>query len=288
VTAAGTDVFVDPTVDDLFAKRGYYETPLLDEGQIADLVTLHDRLVPSVSSGFEASVLSDSGEFRERVSDGIRELVEAPLSELLPHHKLVLAVFVTKPANSRGGTLPLHQDWWIVDNRACRGLHVWCPLVDVDSSNGCLKVVPGVHRLLNEPYPINGKYRTGYHASLSRLETEYARHVPQPRGSALVYDQRMLHGSDENASPAVRIAFNCIMIPKNVQPSIYWWDEETPSTMQRFQVPERYLCHFRFGNAIEKPYPPGVELIESFEARVNPLRETDFLALSAHDGAVTG
>ena len=273
-------LFGDDRRDREFSHDGYVVLPFLDPSHVAALQRLHDEMLPDLPADFTATTLSDDFELRSRVSTGIRAIVEERLGRILPGYKVVLATFVSKRARTLQGRVNLHQDWWLVDNRVRRALHFWCPLVNVGAGNGCLKIVPGIHRLLNDPYPIHPPmYRTAYHPVLPRLESEFVRRVAMPAGSALVYDERMLHGSDENLSDQPRVAFNCVMIPADLEPIVYWWDEREPGRMSILEVSEEFLCRFRYGTPLETPYPRDVSLRGTTEASVRPLREDELAAL---------
>ena len=190
----GNSVFADAETDREFTERGYVVRPLLAPEQIRAVEHLHDEIFPDLDADFSATILNDSSDCRVRVSSGVRDIVGEPLRRMFPHHKLVVATFVTKRAATTRGRLPLHQDWWVVDNRVHRGVHCWCPLVDVGPENGCLRVVPGVHRLLNHPYPIHPKFRTTYHPRLPDLDRTFAVPVSMPAGA--VRTQQSFAGSD--------------------------------------------------------------------------------------------
>jgi hypothetical protein len=273
-------VFGDGEMDRELQHNGYVVRPFLDAGEIQVLRRLHDHLVPELPADFTATSLSDSFELRWRVSGGIRAILEERLRRIVPRHKLILAAFVSKRARTSHGRVNLHQDWWVVDNRLHRAVHFWCPLVDVEPRNGCLKIVPGIHRFLNDPYPIHPPmYRTAYHPVLARLDAEFARKVSMPAGSALIYDERMLHGSDENLSDEPRAAFNCVMIPAELEPIVYWWDQRDPRRLSVLEVSEAFLCRFRFGMPLEEPYPEDVKPRGTTEAAVRPLGEAELAAL---------
>ena len=275
----GDRIFASDVTDREFASRGYVVRPFLGPAEIQAVERLHADIFPELFADFSATSLDDSFDRRWRVSEGIRAIVEEPLRKIVPRRKLALAAFVTKRPNTTKGRVPLHQDSWIVDNRVHRALHVWCPLVDVGPDSGCLKVVPGIHRLLNDPYPIHPKFRTAYHPRLSVLDEEFARLVSMPAGAALMYDERMLHGSDENRSDRLRVAFNCIMIPVDINPLLYQWDERTPDRIQVLEVDETYLCQFRFGVPLAPPYPHGVRLVDTIGVATKPLSDEDFVVL---------
>jgi ectoine hydroxylase-related dioxygenase (phytanoyl-CoA dioxygenase family) len=233
-----------------------------------------------------ATTLSDDPDFRMRVSSEILKIVERPLKQLLPFHRCVVAAFVTKRASTTQARLPLHQDWWIVDNRVERGVNCWCPLVDVGPDNGCLRVVPGVHRLLNQPYPIHPKFRSTYHPKLRELDEACGTGVPMAAGAALIYDQRMLHGSGENLSDRSRVAFNCITIPNAATPLLYQWDDAAPDRIEVLEVDEAHLCHFRFGRPVRPPYPGGVRLVDMISASDRALDENDIASLRVYQQAL--
>jgi len=95
----------------------------------------------------------------------------------------------------------------------------------------------------------------------------------------LVYDERMLHGSDDNLSDQPRVAFNCVMIPGELEPIVYWWDEREPGRMSILEVGEEFLCRFRYGTPLEEPYPEDVRPRGTMEAAVRPLGEAELAAL---------
>jgi hypothetical protein len=274
-------VFDDAALDGAFMSRGFLVRPFLDPTEILAMERVYAEMFPETDADFSATILNDSTECRLDASAAIRAIVEAPLRRMFGRHKLAVATFVTKRPRTTKGRLPLHQDWWIVDNRVHRALHVWCPLVDVGPDSGCLRVVPGVHHFLNDPYPIHGKFRTAYHPKLAVLDEQCSIRVSMPAGTALIYDERMLHGSDDNRSDHLRVAFNCIMIPEEALPLVYQWDEQAPDRIEVLEVDEPYLCEFRFGVPLSRPYRRGIRLIETIPAAVSPLNDEGIARLRA-------
>ena len=273
-------VLADQAADREFLARGYLVRPFLGPGELQAVARLHEECYPTLTTDFTATTLDESFERRWRVSTGLRAIVGATLARLLPRHRMVLGTFVTKRAQTRQGRVPLHQDWWVVDNRVQRALHVWCPLVDVGLDTGCLTVVPGVHELLGDsPYPIHPKYRTAFHPVLSAVSERFAKRIPMRAGSALFYDQRMLHGSEENQGQHERVAFNCIMVPEDAEPLLYLWEESAPKRFEVLGVDEAFLCRFRFGTPVRPPYPDGTRWLTSVEDTSEPWRDEDLEAL---------
>src|SRR4030095_10486465 len=194
-------VFADQALDQHFAANGYSVRPFLGPAESGAIGRLHDALFPQLDADFSATILKDSFDERWRASSAIRALVEPLLKQMIPGHKVMLATFVTKRAQSTRGRLPLHQDWWIVDNRVHRAVHVWCPLGVLGPEMGCLKVVPGVHDLLNDPYPVHAKFRPAYHPRLSVLAGEFAKKGSMPAGSAPASRRRVLSARPADTRP---------------------------------------------------------------------------------------
>jgi Phytanoyl-CoA dioxygenase (PhyH) len=278
VDATVNEIFGDPRMDLEFERKGYVERPFLGPDEVRAVQELYDRLAPPIVEDFAVTILSDSFEYRWGVFTGIRSLLERRLREVLPHHRLALATFVAKCRKASQGHLALHQDWWIADNRVDRALSVWCPLVDVGMHNAPLKVVPGSHKFLNLPYPVNAAFRTTYHPKLRVLDAEFVKRLMTPAGHAVIYDQRMLHGSDGNPSEEHRVAFNCIMIPEGRRPRLYVWDEGSPE-MQVFGVSEEYLCSFALPPRLRPPYPEGVTFLETVDATAPALGDPELAQL---------
>jgi hypothetical protein len=95
-------------------------------------------------------------------------------------------------------------------------------------------------------------------------------------GSALIYNQRLLHGSDGNPSDRVRVAFNCIMAPEGVAPRVYRWDDRAPDRMEALEIHPDYLFEFICGDPIE---PASFRLLESFAIEISPLGDEELAPL---------
>ena len=78
---------------------------------------------------------------------------------------------------------------------------------------------------------------------------------------------------------SLRVAFNCNMIPDDVTPLLYQWDQGTPDRLQALEVDEQYLCQFRFGVPLALPYPHGVRLVDTIGVATKPLSDEDVTVL---------
>jgi ectoine hydroxylase-related dioxygenase (phytanoyl-CoA dioxygenase family) len=117
-----------------------------------------------------------------------------------------------------------HQDYAYWPLGAPRGVTLWIPLDDADAESGCLRYIPGTHRLgerratdfvagTNQPQhgelpPLDAHQREGDAVS-----------VPLPAGAALAHDPLVWHMSPGNRSARHRRAWSLSWIHAEVR-----WD----------------------------------------------------------------
>ncbi|MEH1908555.1 phytanoyl-CoA dioxygenase family protein [Nostoc sp.] len=196
----------------------------------------------------------------------------------MPHYYPCLSSYVVKRGNSSQGGVPIHQDYSMVDFEQHTAVHIWCPLIDVDETNGCLKAVAGSHKFFNHIVAVSGN-PAPYGPLRKLLEEEYAVPVPMPAGSAFIFDERLLHCSNENHTDALRIAVGGVMIPEGCTPLLYMWDKDKPEQLTVLEVSVEYLTQFKIGVLIKEPYPQGVKFLKTISNKVVPLTTDDFTSL---------
>jgi len=110
-----------------------------------------------------------------------------------------------KPAQA-GTDLPWHQDggeWWGLDRDAL--IFVWTALDDATKAKGCVKVVPGTHKL-------GLLSKRGHTLSQESIEAhqveERATSVEVARGESVLMHNFLIHSSGTNATDAPRRAFS--------------------------------------------------------------------------------
>lgn len=159
--------------------------------------------------------------------------------ELMSHPKILDAVqsligpeiFANPVYNVRpkvprvaAGAVPWHQDksYW-PDANSNPVITVWIPLVDSTHENGCLHLIPGTHRQRVIDYHRESYSGTGFlETDLRAVEREAARRsivaVPVPAGSAILFNDRLLHMSTPNNSDHVRWSVDLRYQPTDQDP----------------------------------------------------------------------
>lgn len=257
-------VFVDPKYDAIFRDRGYYIMDLLTTEDIADLKSVFTAVEAQHAFDIVASVVLQDVEMRRFIHQNILPVFERSLLPVLDKYKFVLGSFVAKRAASAYGKFPLHQDPTFVEEENHVGLSIWCPLVDVDQTNGCLGVLPGSHRLENHyraptmlPYP----------DLVNTIETGFMQYIHMKAGQVLFLNTRVIHGSPPNLSQAIRPVAAGVAIPAHLPLLCCHVNEtEDPATTTVFQVPDDfYLRH------IMTTLPKEGTYFKTFPRKIEPI-----------------
>jgi ectoine hydroxylase-related dioxygenase (phytanoyl-CoA dioxygenase family) len=204
-------IFNDSETEREFQRKGYVVQPFLGAREIQELSDVYQSLTTEQPPDYYVTAFSQSYDYRRKVHEGVKAVIKEKLKTVVPHYNICLSQFVGKTARSQRGKVWLHQDWSFVDNTVHPAVHFWIPLVDVDTHNGCLKVVMGSHTFFEHirATPTNP---APFDPLKDLLDAEFTTSIPMRAGSILFYDGRLLHGSEENLSIHSRIAAQGILV----------------------------------------------------------------------------
>ncbi len=153
------------------------------------------KLARKFSAVVERSVIFRKYLLKEKLVNVIRDL-------LGPDLLLFRDILMMKPAKI-GSKMPWHQDsnyWPIRPTDLCS---VWTALDEATLENGCMRVVPGSHKLdLITPKQQGATFLLDEQIDFNRVVD-----VPLKPGSSLFFHSRLLHGSEPNRSDKSRRAF---------------------------------------------------------------------------------
>ncbi len=219
--------------------RGYTLQPFLDPADIEALRTLHRETLPAGTSEYYVTAFSSDIAGKRHICECIRAIVESKMAKLAPGYRILNASFVTKKAGSTRGRLALHQDYSLVDHEQNLGLNVWIPLCDVDTTNGCMRMVDYSrefhHISATPPNP------SPYDPLRPELEANYLTDVPMAGGTAVLFDTRILHATEENRTAADRVAVFLNLYPENAAPRLHFWNPKEPNRLEVFEVDSEFM-----------------------------------------------
>jgi ectoine hydroxylase-related dioxygenase (phytanoyl-CoA dioxygenase family) len=225
-------VLADPRFQRQFEEQGYVVVPLFSveqaEGLRRDVMTLRGGapLQPTTAAGaaleYHSSFMDGDQSWRRASFELLAGRMGPAAARFVPDYVPLMGGVLAKPPGA--GKVGLHRDWTLLRNAGAVSLNLWCPFLDVDDTNGALRVVPRTQRLFGDiaaphaPFP--------WSAFADRLIAD-SRAVPLRAGEAIVYDDSLLHWSKPNLRETVRLAAGLAFIPRSETPVFYRLDRAT-------------------------------------------------------------
>lgn len=257
--------------------RGYTVQPFLGLEDVGRLLELHRSTIPETVSDYHVSAFNTDIRVRREIFDGVKNILNGKIADLVPGYQLVMATFVTKKAHSVNGRLGLHQDYTLVEPSKHLGLNVWIPLCDVDHRNGCLKVIDGSqvfnHISATPPNPSPFDYLR------SELDAGYMIEVPMKAGEACLFDTGVLHETEENVTDVDRVALFLNLVPETTTPKLFQWNKENPEVLELYEISSEFLLNMTPNTYIEDVERYGARLIEIVDYKFDELESSDLAKL---------
>ncbi|HEX9985823.1 MAG TPA: phytanoyl-CoA dioxygenase family protein [Thermoanaerobaculia bacterium] len=252
----------DPALEAQLERDGYAITDtFIDASEIARLKEIfetHDS--PIHRQPFSASILSNDVGYRSAVDRELKAVLKPRLDALFNGYRHSLSNFAVKePVTTKPGDLTgqvmIHQDIAFVDESRYQSLGVWCPLVDADTTNGCLYVLPGSHRFNTGPRGPGTPYQ--YRALDADIERRL-RAEPMKAGSAMIFCQKLFHASPPNRGKVKRVAVGALLVPKEAQLYCYYPAPKNPGKLEVFAVDDEFYTQYTYRSRPEGVPRAGV------------------------------
>jgi hypothetical protein len=283
MTIPSHSVFSDPVFDQKFREDGYFVTPLLTSDEVRQLLEIDNALMPDLPCDFHGTAYHPDRDHRARIRQAVAPILDPRVLSLLIGYRNANTDFISKRPTSTRGTLGMHQDFTLVDQQRVTGVHVWIPLIDVDEDNGCLCVYPGTHSLVNHISAMSFQnkqvYPSPYDPVRSLVERNCGVRVPMSAGSALFFNERLLHSSGENKTPSRRVALVGGYVPENEPTYLYSPSGDNPNILDVLTVADFNNLRLGTGEPMPYPYPDGVAKVDTIEYHFEPLTPEQILPL---------
>ena len=235
-----TSILRDPVLDEAFRAQGFVIVDLFTPEEADELLGEFTSLQPADAfrpdgtglnlSEYHCTFLDTSYDYRAASARLIEHYFAGPLRDLLPEHRLLLSnLYVKQPGTGR---FEVHQNWQTTADLNDVTVTAWCPLVDTSPGNGTICVVPRSHTLVPAIEAVSTpKY---YERFYDELIDHWLEPVPLRRGQCLLFDDTLLHWSDENASDHPRWAVQIDLVPDTADAVVYWLNHDAHPP--RFEV----------------------------------------------------
>lgn len=204
-------IFFDPQLEERFARCGFVVLPFLDQAGVTRLREAWETLGRTLDNApFSISTMSTNTARRLALSAAIEEVSGGSIARLLDGYRFCAGNFLVKrPAGD--SQMPLHQDPTYVDESRYEPVNFWIAISDVQRQNGCLRLMPGSHRLNRGPRGTNRRFP--YPELLHEIRSRYLVDVELAPGWACASNLRTFHESSSNRTSADRIAASALAVP---------------------------------------------------------------------------
>ena len=227
-----TAIFKDPARQEEFDRRGFTVVRLLDRAEAESVRRALDEAQAGADAScrHEQSFCTPDADYRQRAHGIVAAAIAERVVALLENYRVLACGVIDKSPGKP--TLQAHRDPDVLADPQLVGLSIWCPLVDVDKGSGALTMVPGSHKLPNiQAAGLPGFY-AGYDDALGPLSVT----VALAAGEAVLFDQRICHGSCPNSSGRQRPAVRATAIPSGSRMILH--RSEAASGGARFELIE--------------------------------------------------
>lgn len=211
-------VFADDKQQQQFEKDGYVIVKAFDEAAIKEMTDLFAKTTGEDFSGFHNTLEIQSPEIKKEIYDKLNGMFEKYLQKYLVNYRAIGCGFVTKKSDPNSRVYP-HQDWSFVDETQYSSLNLWAPLVDTTEENGLLKIFKGTHHITPS---MRGSNLPPIFIIQQPDVLKYLTPLHMKAGEVVMYDHRLLHGSEPNASGKTRVAASFNVIPQAAQAIHYF------------------------------------------------------------------
>ncbi|HYO76148.1 MAG TPA: phytanoyl-CoA dioxygenase family protein [Thermoanaerobaculia bacterium] len=255
----------DHELRELLNRDGYTVVEnLLSPAEVAHLLNVfHSLDCPSHHGAWSASIFSADLEYRATVNRAIKDVLAPRAAPLMPDHRMFFCNFLVKePEKTGSGVVQIHQDPTFVDETRYETIGLWVPLVDTDETNG-IAVLPGSHRWNDGPRSFGG---WSPYLNVSEKLLEYARPVPIRAGGALVFSQKLFHGSRANRSRKTRMTAAALLAPNDAPLRCYHANPALPQKLEVFEVDEAFYTRYPYATR-----PEGVPRIAVVDRSYDPI-----------------
>jgi ectoine hydroxylase-related dioxygenase (phytanoyl-CoA dioxygenase family) len=183
-------------------RNGYVIVSLFNQSVLHRLWSLYEESIDqaNVQDLYESS-RHNSLQKNRLINQAIYAELAASGGEVFADCDLYGGTFMIK-SHHDSTFLPAHQDWSVVEEDEYNTLFLWCALQEVSAVNGGLFVLDGSHRYFKNIR--SGSYPSNRYMLPSSMQ-HCAKDISLKPGEAILYSDRLFHGSYSNESDKDRV-----------------------------------------------------------------------------------
>lgn len=234
----GCILFQDSSLQEQFDRDGYVVIPFLSKEEIVQLRDHYQQYFSERPAHFYSSTFIEDVQRKAAIHQPIQHLLQPKVDHCFKDFQPLGSSFLVKPPGA-SGKMQVHQDWTVVDESRFCSLTVWIPLVDTTANNGAIRVLPGSHRFFDQlrgpSIPV--VYEQRYEEIWPQMDV-----LEMKAGQAFIFNQALIHASNENRSDKDRIAVTYGLIPQAAQLRFYHLNEK--KKVEEYEVATDFFQYY--------------------------------------------
>lgn len=263
----------DRALDSRFKRDGYLKLPIIDRASLEALrnlyaLTRQAHEAVATSNPFHSTQDTFNGDLIAYVDQEAKRVLMPLVMEHFHNYKVLTANFLVKEPGPDSVLHP-HQDWSFVDETEFFSFNIWIPLEPTERANGCLRFLPGSHRIV-PTIRANDKYTWAFQGVIDSVE-QHLLDVPTDEGDCVLLNHSVIHGSWPNLGSQPRVALVLGMCPANA--SLRHYVSNNGKTVRVFGILPEHIVNLRRGEP-----PIGAELLETYDYDFPQVDEAGFRA----------
>lgn len=278
------DILSDTNHQRDFLERGYTNvSQVLTSKEITyllkELKTLspNDKFAPDENGmfgfTFHCTFLDSDVNYKRRAQNLICEVFSKHIERLLNGYKILTGNFFVKPPGT--GELMVHRNFTFVEDITDKTVTLWCPLVDVDESNGTIHFIEGSHNIV--PH-ITTPTATPFFQPFESVINKYAKPTSLKAGEGLIFDDNLLHGSANNKSNNARYVVQIVCVPKDRKSVVYFLDPNgNDNRFEVFEINSDFFIENTLTDILTRP--DHLKSLGFVENKNTVLSEDEFISL---------
>ncbi len=285
-------IFKSPEHQHFFEKEGYLVLPLLGKKEINHLKNFYEGLQLKDSQGFGFHVSMDdlSQENNIKVRKEIWNTILPKMEGFIENYKPFVASYVVKETNPKS-VVPAHQDWSFVDKeeKGYCSITCWTALVDTFLDNGCMGVIRGSHKLMQNHRPSPSPQTPVPLSDHMFSVFPYLKTLEMKAGEVLFFDNRTFHASPPNTCEGVRLAAGIGITQKDAKLVHYHLKPDgNQNIIQKYAIDEDFFIKYN-NTRLSKLYDEkraieGYELMEEVSYSYDKYSSEELIALIKEGG----
>ena len=227
--------FIDTGLQNFFIEKGYVVVPFFDETQIALLQSKYDNIEHNKGLLFESTSFIEDRVVKEECNDFVASVFELQIKSIFENYKSLGTSFLTKRAGEYS-SMPIHQDWTVVDETEFASITCWVPLIDTTTQNGAFQVIEGSHLFSDAlrgpslPVAFEGQDLSCF------LKT-----IPLKKGEAIIFNHALIHASHRKKKKKERVAVTFGLTHKDASLLMYYQKE---NGVEQWQMPDNMFLEY--------------------------------------------